>query len=876
MTTNMIPQSFSSTGARSASTEGRALPLVGARIECDAAGGLARVQFTQTFENRHPEPLHVTYKLPLPADAAVGGFAFEIGGKRSVGKVETKKKARETFEEAILQGRSAALLDQETSSLFTQELGNVPPGATVSVEVTLDCPLAWLGDAAGGGAWEFRFPLAAAPRYLGGNGSTASASELAPLVLDIATSPIAARASLSMRIRDALAPSRSPESPSHPLQTREAFGAFHVELGSGNKAELDRDVVVRWPVGAAAPKVSLDACVTRVGDRAARFGLLTLVPPALALASGKVRRDVTILLDTSGSMQGSPLDQAKRIASGIIESLDEGDTFEVIEFGNSARAYKSGSLSATKAERKSVVKWIQARQASGGTEMLSGVQAALANLGSGAQRQIVLITDGLIGEEGRIVGALANGLPTSSRFHAVGVGAAANRSLLMPIARAGRGAEAIVGIGEDAEPAVARLLRQMCAPIVIDLVVEGSALEGLGTQRLPDLFAASPARIPVALRRTGGVIELRGRTHEGPFCDRIEIEAATSEGGTGSDTIARLYARERVEDLELDIAIGRPKAPIDAEIERIGLDHRIATRLTSFVAVSADATVDPTSPTRREVMPHVLAHGMSAEGVGLTPPMQPFSAAKSMAMVASAFAAPPPAAAPAPLRRAMAAPRGADGAAGGAAFGRAKAEERDEPMSKEKKRDAGPPAPRAPEPVIQADLGEAEEAAFDALESEPAPKKTPAPPRDAPSLWNRMKRAIVGDADDEVVRSPAKPTSTSTRADRGAREEAKSEGAARLRSRWVARFLQRLGKRIVLELDIQEDGFVFTLFGATSSVRKKDGARIAATFDLDATTRAGTYAKGQVVRIVLTLADAEAAEVDEVVVILEETEIHAR
>lgn len=925
---NTTPHTSSiSSGARSVATEGRTLPLVRSEIGCDASGGLARVVFTQTFTNPHPEPLHVTYKLPLPADAAVGGFAFEIAGERSVGRVETKKKAREAFEEAVLQGKTAALLEEETSALFTQELGNVPPGAEVHVEVTLDCPLAWLGDAQAGGAWEFRFPLAAAPRYLGGNGSTATNASLAPLVIDVATAPIAARASLSMRIRDTLVVHRSPESPSHPLQTREAFGAYQVELGSGNEAELDRDVVVRWPVAAASPKIALDACVVKQGEAMKRFGLLSLVPPSMGGSvgvAGKVKRDVTVLLDTSGSMQGSPLDQAKRIASAIVESLDERDSFEVIEFGNSARPYKSGSRAASKGERAEAVRWIHARQASGGTEMLSGVKAALTSLGAGAQRQIVLITDGLIGEEGHIVGALAKGLPASSRFHAVGVGAAANRALLMPIARAGRGAEAIVGIGEDAEPAVARLLRRMCGPVVVDLAIEGSAIEGVAARHLPDLFTGAPARIPVALRREGGEIVITGRTHEGPFRDTVYVDADGSLEPRGSDALARLYGRERVEDLELELSIGKAKSEIDPQIERIGLAHQIATRLTSFVAVSAEAMVDPTAPTRRETMPHVLAHGMSAEGVGLAAPFQAIAAkpvvasfGKALRMSApmpasAAPAAPPPAGrygaraesprpgAPMPQGGGLGgAPKSARDQSAGGGFEkiakrrapeseeRAKQKRQDDAFNAPESSASPPPAPPPPPaqyapPAFAPPEPMPSEEGADGLLAElgdAGPDRDEAAPKRDESLWGRVKRAFTGDdlrAPDAKPKPATEAKKVATREEplaRARRDEGKKGGA---RSAWIGRILQRLGARVVLELAIPDDAFEFSLFGATATVRFKDGSSASVAFDLSATTRAGTYAKGHVVRVVLVLTEREAADVEEIRIVLSDNEIIGR
>ena len=160
------PAPYESSGGRLVTADGRALPLIGASLAADAKGGIVRITLEQTFRNPHHEPLRVTYSLPLPADGAVSGFAFRIGEERVVGQVDTKRQARQRFEDAILEGRTAAILDQERSSLFTQEVGNVPPRTQVVCEVQIDQKLTWLPD----GAWEWRFPTVVAPRYLGAPG----------------------------------------------------------------------------------------------------------------------------------------------------------------------------------------------------------------------------------------------------------------------------------------------------------------------------------------------------------------------------------------------------------------------------------------------------------------------------------------------------------------------------------------------------------------------------------------------------------------------------------------------------------------------------------------------------------------------------------
>ena len=147
--------------------EGRVLPLLGTSLRVQARNGVARVVLEQRFRNVYDVPLQVTYSFPLPADGAVSEFAFRLGERRIVGEIERREAARERFEEAILEGKSAALLEQDRSSLFTQELGNIPPGAEVVAELGIDQRLRWLPE----GAWEWRFPTAVAPRYLGAPGA---------------------------------------------------------------------------------------------------------------------------------------------------------------------------------------------------------------------------------------------------------------------------------------------------------------------------------------------------------------------------------------------------------------------------------------------------------------------------------------------------------------------------------------------------------------------------------------------------------------------------------------------------------------------------------------------------------------------------------
>jgi len=592
-----------STGGRLVTAEGRELPVRAVTLGAEAHAGLARVVLSQRFANPGAEPLAVTYQVPLPADAAVSGYAFTIGERRVVGAIDRRAAARERYEEALLEGRSAALLEQDRANLFTQELGNVPPGADVTVEISVDQPLRWVEP----GSWEWRFPTVVAPRYLGAPGRVADAARVTVDVLD---GPTGAGATLALVIRDALAEGAVPESTSHSVVIERGLEA-RVSLGAA--AALDRDVVVRWRV--ARPAVGLEVAAARVASDPVAYALLTVVPPAEPSAADVLPRDLVVLLDTSGSMEGAPLARAKAITAALVRSLGERDRLELIEFSMAPRRWKKSVLPATEANRKDALGWIAKLAASGGTEMRSALIEALAPLSAEAQRQVVLVTDGHIGFESEVVREVRDRLPAGSRLHTVGVGSSVNRGLTRPAARAGRGVEVILDLDEDAERGGARLVAATRAPLVVDLVIDGDAVVERATRTLTDLTAGAPALVPVSVRPEGGTIRVQGRTPAGTWTETLTL--APIGAGTGNAAVRALFGRERVEDLELDLAAGANLAETERAIEALGLSFSISTRATSWVATTDEPLVDPRDPIRHVTMPHELPYGLSATGLGL-------------------------------------------------------------------------------------------------------------------------------------------------------------------------------------------------------------------------------------------------------------------
>ena len=608
-----MPAVFESTTscARVVTADGRELPLRATRLVVRGAGGLARVRLLQTFANPFAEPLSVTYQLPLPAEAAVAGFGFLLGERRVQGEIDRRETARERFEQALAEGRTAALLEQDRSALFTQQLGNLPPGAELQAEIEVDQPLLFRD-----GSWEWRFPTTVAPRYLGAPGRVADADRIVVDVADPAGPALPARCELDLVIADALVGEAAPQSPSHRLQVVAGAGGTTVCFQApGGRVAMDRDVVVRWPAASAQVGVSLLATRSALPALAGQaFGLLSLLPPLAAGGPKRLPRDLIVLLDISGSMQGAPLAQAQSVTAALVGALDASDRLEMIAFASRQQAFADRPRAADEATRTAARQWLHGLRAGGGTEMHAAIVQALAGLRSDAQRQVVLITDGQIGFEREILGTIRAQLPAHTRVHVVGVGSAPNRSLTRSAARAGRGTEILIGLGEDPAAAIRELLRRTTAPLVDELVLSGSALVAARPQALPDLFGGAPARLALQLRPEGGTLHVRGTTAEGPFAHDLQVPPV---GASSDEAVARWFAREAVEDLETELAATGDTARLHRAIEQFGLAHRISTVRTSWVAVTSEATVDPQAPVRQVRVAQELPHGMAVEGLGL-------------------------------------------------------------------------------------------------------------------------------------------------------------------------------------------------------------------------------------------------------------------
>ncbi len=631
------------------SVDGRVYPLRSAQLRARAEAGLASSQLVQTFANPHDEALEVIYTLPLPADGAVLAYTIRLGERMIRGEVQPREKAEAAYREALFAGRTAGLLEEDRTDTFQQRLGNLPPRTEVTVEIDVLQPLAFLGGTPGASpVWEYRFPTVVGPRYQGAPGRVTDAERL-----DVDRDEggdIPSRLALELTVADALPGPDSLVSPSHRLDRLLQGDAVLIRLAEG--ARLDRDLVVQWP--ASSGVVGVRALEGRGNSSdAGRYALLTVTPPRAPDAVQ--RRDLTLLIDASGSMEGAPLETAKRVVSDLLEGLAPADRFEVIAFASAPQRLTAGLEEATPKSLKRCLQAITSLRAGGSTEMGTALREALSPLRADAQHQVVLVSDGYIGFEKELLAQLAHSLPAGVRLHTVGIGAAPNRALTQSLARGGRGVELLAGDEASAIEAARRLRAATDRPVLTEVSVSGTALCALAPARPRDVLAGQPLLLAAELHDQGGTLEVRGSVAGSSTGWRWQLTVPARAASAMADSpvalratslpLGALFGREAISDAEFELAAGGDAGALDARIEALGMRHQLASRRTSLVAIAEEPSVDPRAPRRRKRLPVELPRGVSAEGAGLVPrgtltlgrPVMPRGAARASGVSEDAF-----------------------------------------------------------------------------------------------------------------------------------------------------------------------------------------------------------------------------------------------
>jgi Ca-activated chloride channel homolog len=592
-------------------------PTLATDVHIQVSGLVARVEVRQRFENPGDTWLEGVYVFPLPDRAAVDGLRLEAGGRVIEGRIRERAAARRSYEKARREGRKASLVEQQRPNLFSTSVAHIGPREVVEVAITYQEDVSYKD-----GLFGLRFPLAVTPRYVP-QGATALAALGLPPVAGAVAEPECLEPALLVGAPepvnpvhlevelDAGMPLGEIASRSHAVDVARLPGeAYRVVLEAGAVA-ADRDFVLEWePERGSAPQAAI--FTEEVGGE--RYALVVLVPPHGDEArSSRLSRESVFVIDTSGSMAGPSLVEAKRALLHALARLGPADRFNVIAFDSDTRKLFPASEPADAPHVARATEWVEGLGAGGGTEMLPALAAALEERGPKADvRQVVFVTDGSVANEDQLFAYLEARLGRS-RLFPVGIGSAPNAHFMRKAARFGRGTYTFVQRLDEVEEAMDALLGQLESPVLSDLELDwGDATVEAWPARVPDLYRGEPLVVAARLPAGVGSLRVTGRSDGAPW----EAELALS-GGLDHPGVAKLWARRKIEAL-LDSTIeGADAEAVRAAVVALGLEHHLVSRYTSLVAVDVTPSAPPgTEAVKRRVAsdaPAGLLNGAGAE-----------------------------------------------------------------------------------------------------------------------------------------------------------------------------------------------------------------------------------------------------------------------
>ncbi len=604
-------------------------PLKQTDVKAEVSGFLARVNVTQEFWNPSKEKIEAVYVFPLPQNAAVDDMTLQVGDRTVKGLIKRREEARNMYEAARRGGQVAALLDQERPNIFTQSVANILPGERVLVTISYVQLLKYEA-----GAYEFVFPMVVGPRYIPGNVATGhqgggwspdtdrvpDASRITPPV-----APKGTRAGHDISIEvslDAGVPIEEFRSTSHEIDwDRTSVHSARLNLRHA-RVIPNKDFILRYDVSGGRIEDAVlvhKASAARPKDlRSGGFFTLILQPPDRIPESEITPKEIVFVLDTSGSMSGFPIEKAKEAMKLALEGMHSDDTFNLITFAGDTHILFPEPAPATAENLKRAQQFLASRSGSGGTEMMKAIRAALDPSDSQEHVRVVcFMTDGYVGNDLEIIGEVQK--HPNARVFSFGIGSSVNRFLLDKMAEAGRGEVEYVALNDDGSAAARRFHERVRTPLLTDLEIDwnGIPVADVYPQRLPDLFSAKPViltgRYGVPSR---GTIRLRGKRAGEAFVREIQLDLPGAQ--PAHDVLATLWARQRIDHLMAQDSNGAQQGSmqkgLQEQVTDLGLQFRLMTQFTSFVAVEEMIVTDGGEPRTIQV-PVEMPEGVSHEGV---------------------------------------------------------------------------------------------------------------------------------------------------------------------------------------------------------------------------------------------------------------------
>lgn len=556
---------------------GDQLEVVSHKVDVVVRDQVATTTVDQTFRNPGTRPAEGTYVFPVPKGAAVSDFTMWVDGEPVTAKLLDADEARRAYEEIVRTLRDPALLEYVGEGAVQARVFPIPPGGERRIEIAYSQVVP-----AEAGLLRYRYPLGT-ERF-----------SAAPL----------RQASIRVEVNSD-APIRAVYSPTHDIAV---------------DRRDDHRVVVGWEASDVTPSgdfellvgTSPDAVganlVSHVDPVTGKGTFLLLAAPGIAAPEQTIAKDVVLVLDTSGSMEGEKLAQAKAALAHILGHLNPDDRFSVVAFSTGARSFADDLRPASDAP--AAIDWVNGLAAEGGTDIDLALQTAMAAADPERPTMLLFLTDGLPTEGqtdiGRIRKDVAGVAPDSVRLFSFGVGDDVNTLLLDALSEAHHGRTTYVRPGQPLDEIVSGFYASISAPVLSDVAlnIDGATVADVYPRPLPDLFAGSQLVVLGTYEGGGPVtVTLTGKVNGEPRRYAYDGQSLVTSGGEAF--LPRLWATRKIGYLLDQIRLNGENPELVKSLVDLSVRYGIVTPYTSYLIteqdiLSADArdrvASDPAAP----------------------------------------------------------------------------------------------------------------------------------------------------------------------------------------------------------------------------------------------------------------------------------------
>ncbi len=583
------------------------LPLKDTSVEISVSGVIADIRVLQTYRNEGSRPIHASYVFPASTRAAVYAMRMRIGDQIVFAKIKEREAAKQEFEAAKKEGKSASLLEQNRPNVFSMSLANVMPGDEIEIELRYTELLVPTD-----GVYEVVYPTVVGPRY------SSQPESAAPKEDQFVKSPYTREGEqtgstfhLSTRI-SAGVPIQELSCTSHQVSPQwQSPTVAQVKLDDSDPHQGNRDFVLRYRL--AGEQIASGLILYQGEDE--NFFLYMAQPPRRVEGDDIPAREYIFVVDVSGSMDGFPLNTSKQLLKDLIGQLRPTDYFNVVLFAGGSSVLSPKSLPATQENVAGAIRLLEEQRGGGGTELLAAVKQAMElPREADTSRSVVLVTDGYISGEQGVFDYIRENLNRCNVF-SFGIGTSVNRYLIEGVARAGMGEPFIVTKESEAAAVATKFREYIQTPVLTDIQIKAVGFDTYDVHPavLPDLLAERPIILFGKWRgAVAGRFELSGMTGRGEY--RSSLDVAGAQPDEANRALRYLWARSRIAQLS-DYGSSNVSEERVKEITALGLKYNLLTRYTSFIAVH-EVVRNPDGSAKDVKQPLPLPLGVSNLAVG--------------------------------------------------------------------------------------------------------------------------------------------------------------------------------------------------------------------------------------------------------------------